>query len=405
MVSLRAVSRGYAAVELAGLVLAVFVAPPAVSEKATHFTWWGIASLAAFDLTAALDPPRWRERTFAFFAGTAFTILVGVLGLSVARCTLLSDALDELGFGGYVAGNLAIHYWPAVRVMMHAPSRLEKEANQSLAAASYLVMYLSVNRASRVYGCKLQEWMVVLFGAIGIVAAQLLRRLSNELEVLANQLESGEDLAETSSVSVPRDASLALSAGARIRHVASATSLWLATPALLLIFPGAFGFRPYRWSSAAWFGLFAAMLTQFRWGSSSAVLLTLERWWYRVFSGVLGVEVIIKVALGQLHPVWPAAMVTPAAVLLLSRLEWLPTVRGIVATAATILASGRAASSRYDGELWGWTAVLVAYGLHALVEYELPGIPDEPDAWLATRIRAAGFVGVGLVFSTLAWSS
>lgn len=405
MVALRTVSRVYAAVELGALVLAVFVAPPDVAEKSTHFTWWGIASLMAFDVAAALDPPEWRERSFAFFAGTAFTILVGVLGLSIARCSLLSEALDDMGFGGYVAGNLAIHYWPAVRVMMHTPQRLVKEANQSLAAASYLIMYLSVNRASKVYGCRLQEWMVVLFGAIGIAAAQLLRRLSNELEVLAHSIEKDNSApAPPDKAAAPATAPTQPSTRARLQNATCSLSLWLAVPAMLLFFKSQIGFRPYPWTTSAWFALAACVLSQMGWGTESAAVRTIERWWYRVLAVSLVGEAIIKTVSDPrvFGPVF--APVTVAAVLL-SKTQWMPTLRVPAVTASSVLLAGRAASSYRDSRGWGWFALAFVYAVHAAVELYTQRLPVTVDEWLAARLRAAGFVGVGLVFTALAWTS
>ena len=178
--------RAYSAIEGVLLLLAIVVAPPEISEKFTHFTWWGITSLAGFDFIAAVSPAEaTMERVYGFFASVAFTILVGVIGLSAANCTLLEEAVDEYGIPGYILGNLAIHYWPATKISLHTPKRLVRGVSQACAAASLLVLYLTVNRASTVYGCPMPEWSVVAAGGLGLALAFGLRQATLALTARA----------------------------------------------------------------------------------------------------------------------------------------------------------------------------------------------------------------------------
>lgn len=382
MVSLRTVGRAYAGVEMLALILAVFVAPPDIREKSTHFTWWGIGSLVLFDAVALWSPPGWRERTFAFFAGTAFTILVGVLGLSVARCTLLSDALDEMGFGGYVAGNLAIHYWPAARVMMHAPQTLVRGPNQALAAASYLVLYLSVNRASKVYGCSLEEWTVVIFGCIGVGAAQFLRTLSNRLEVIAHTPDGPE---------LPEHAKPPTSRASGLYRL---SSVWLVLPAVFSAFPSVLGYRLHAWTIAPWFALAAAATTALPWPD-------IDLWTSRLFAAALAAETVVKLAMDW-SEFWPALIMAPIAAWGLATAD--VAIRTAARGPAVVVALLLAGAPRKTGSaVWGWAALGLLFCVHLTTEGLAPP-PADPEARFAAWIRGAGFAATAMVFIALAWT-
>lgn len=131
-------------------------------EHMSHFTWWGLAAYGLYaGATLFLS-----QSVAHFFWGVSITlstiIFFGVCGLSIARCSLLQDTLDDLGGSGYFLGNFAVHYWPLLRLYFTRPSDLSPRFwNQALYGLSFLLVYLSVMEASEVYGCTLPENTVV----------------------------------------------------------------------------------------------------------------------------------------------------------------------------------------------------------------------------------------------------
>lgn len=165
----------YTFCELVALLTAIVLAPPTLDEKITHFTWWGIASLIIFDLTL-LASPTWPiyYRSYYFAAATiACTIAVGVIGLSIMHCTLLTDAARDMGGPLYIVGNMAIHYYPVTRILCCRPPGPAK-MHQGLLVASILMAYLHVQEASAVYGCTVSHVHTVTAAAAGVAIAALL---------------------------------------------------------------------------------------------------------------------------------------------------------------------------------------------------------------------------------------
>lgn len=164
-----------AAVEGGVLLAAVFVAPPDLEEKVTHFTWWGIASLILFDVSLVLRSyvPQLYASVYFVAATIAVTVAIGVVGLSAVRCTLLGEALREFGPGGYVLGNTAIHYYPVTRVLANeAPEQTpEGRAHQYLFVTTLLLVYIQINDASAVYGCDVSQYVVVGAAVAGVAIA------------------------------------------------------------------------------------------------------------------------------------------------------------------------------------------------------------------------------------------
>lgn len=93
----------------------------------THFTWWAITSLAISDFVYIVSTKSYLHIEKAA-ASIAFIVSCTVLILSLSKCTLFSDALDEHGTFVYVVGNFALHYFPSLRLLyrlwtLHANSQ------------------------------------------------------------------------------------------------------------------------------------------------------------------------------------------------------------------------------------------------------------------------------------------
>ena len=103
----------------------------------------------------------------------AIAIIIGVAGLSAMRCSLLSEAVDEFGPAGYVAGNFAIHYYPALRIYSAQSKKCNKapSPNQAASAFAIFLAFLAYNNAAKVYGCDVAENVIVVAAAGGIIIA------------------------------------------------------------------------------------------------------------------------------------------------------------------------------------------------------------------------------------------
>lgn len=84
-----------------------------------HFTWWGLIWYGLYLLTTFVGLG---ERTWGAAVATCSSVLVGVVLLSFARCSMLTDAIEEYGGSGYILGNFGVHYWPCFRLFVFPPA-------------------------------------------------------------------------------------------------------------------------------------------------------------------------------------------------------------------------------------------------------------------------------------------
>jgi hypothetical protein len=133
----------------------------------THLTWWGLISLAIYDMFVILDTTKSHSLNGYHYWGAALTfsvvILIGVLGLSLAQCSMLSDAVDQYGWSGYVVGNFLVHYYPTLRILADEPHdpKDRLKLHDFIAQASFgitpVIVYISWAQTSHVYGCFMSE--------------------------------------------------------------------------------------------------------------------------------------------------------------------------------------------------------------------------------------------------------
>lgn len=140
--------RAWCAVEallVAGLVLS---SNNKVPDKASHLTWWNLIAVASYDAAVVAG----RGPTLAPAVGVLCgVVVIGVLFMSAARCDMLLDARDDAGLLLYVAGNFAMHYYPALRLMLAPwPDRPGPALTKVVAVvAAYSMLY----DVAGVYGC------------------------------------------------------------------------------------------------------------------------------------------------------------------------------------------------------------------------------------------------------------
>lgn len=128
----------------------------------SHFTWWGLAAYGLYAGAAIFLSDAAADFFWGVSATISSVVFFGVIMLSIARCSLLQEALDSLGGSGYFLGNFAVHYWPVLRLYYCRPTLLpERFWNQTIYGLSFLMLYLSVMEASSVYGCRMPENVIV----------------------------------------------------------------------------------------------------------------------------------------------------------------------------------------------------------------------------------------------------
>ena len=111
----------------------------------THFTWWAITSLAISDFVYIVSRKSYLHIEKAS-ASIALIVSYTVVILSLSRCTLFSEALDEHGVFVYVAGNFALHYFPSLRLLYRLwtlHSNLKPSTPHSLATVKGLKRVLA----------------------------------------------------------------------------------------------------------------------------------------------------------------------------------------------------------------------------------------------------------------------
>ena len=129
---------------------------------------WGLSSLSLLDILHLLSH-RARDAYWLTSFNLACAIAAGVILLSFFECTLLRDAVEDLGGSGYIIGNYFVHYYPVLRVYTLKPKKVGTHISPSL---SLLVCYLAVERAEAVYGCPLPH-AAITYGALLLIPATI----------------------------------------------------------------------------------------------------------------------------------------------------------------------------------------------------------------------------------------
>lgn len=122
--------------------------PEKIGPKSRHMTWWGISVLAAHLFCVAFGSRRALQTTQSVVAGS---VLVGTWAMSLARCHVLTAAIDGIGPIGYIFGNFALHYYPVSRACTMTPDTVD--ANGALIGVALVATYTVSLNAVDVYGC------------------------------------------------------------------------------------------------------------------------------------------------------------------------------------------------------------------------------------------------------------
>ena len=136
----------------------------------THLTWWAVTLLLAVDVGLVVNPDSAATRR-VWVASASLSLLVQfvVMLMSALRCSMIREALGEVGPWVYYFGNFALHYWPTLRLVACRPVLPEVEAGLYLDAARILAIYSTLFRPEEVYACSGVPTLMVL--PLGVLAA------------------------------------------------------------------------------------------------------------------------------------------------------------------------------------------------------------------------------------------
>lgn len=136
--------------EAAAVAFVIGADPLELSAKASHLTWWGLASLAVFDYANAWGRA---DSVYAVVLCLQLCVVVGVWFMSLSSCDLLEDARVEVGDLVYGVGNFAMHYWPSLRVLLYKRKAMIDWGRQATVSIGLISVYLALVVPKRVYGC------------------------------------------------------------------------------------------------------------------------------------------------------------------------------------------------------------------------------------------------------------
>ena len=128
-----------------------------------HFTWWALTLYGVFLVAWALGAGRF---VWVYMLVVQLLVLFGVWVMSATGCTTLTETCAETGPVVYAVGNFAMHYWPALGIVLRS-SRPWRFENQCWSATATFLVYCAAARPNAVYGCPVAYNTVVAAGYAG----------------------------------------------------------------------------------------------------------------------------------------------------------------------------------------------------------------------------------------------
>ena len=159
-----------------GVAITAALVRTEIPDKASHLTWWMLGSLAAYDFTQVADVlcgTSTVDAAHPFLLVLSLVVMVGVLFMSVAQCSLLERALDDSGAALYIVGNFAMHYYPVLRALAGIRPRRVKRLYRvaELKAAAVVTIYAVAYDPVDEYGCSNtpdSAWAPLILSAVAI---------------------------------------------------------------------------------------------------------------------------------------------------------------------------------------------------------------------------------------------
>lgn len=154
--------------------LAVWAAVFTLRADLTHFTWWGIIVYILFLIVYLADR---HDRLVLFALVTEAVVVVGVIVMSLSRCSMLVQVAHDIGPSQYAAGNFIVHYLPTIGIVIRHKKPV-RPFLQSACATALFSVYCTAKQPNAVYGCDIPYAVIVvggtaLFACITLVATAI----------------------------------------------------------------------------------------------------------------------------------------------------------------------------------------------------------------------------------------
>ena len=159
-------TRIYAALESVLFGVAFFV-----KGGVTHLTWWNVVLLVACNVVYVWDPTSTLYvRVWQAFATLATLVQLTVVIMSLLGCSMIREALIEVGPWLYYFGNFALHYWPTIRAAALRPPAFSQLYYD---AARIMAVYATLHRPEKVYSCdKVSPYLVMPLGIAVVIGIE-----------------------------------------------------------------------------------------------------------------------------------------------------------------------------------------------------------------------------------------
>lgn len=150
----------------AALECVVFLVACTSQGNVKHLTWWNAFLLAVTNAVYVYDfESMLFKRVWAALTVLSSLVQVTVVCMSLMGCSMIRDALGELGPWMYYFGNFALHYWPTIRATAMRPDRFNTHSPRLyFDSARIIAVYTLLNRATDVYACDVAEPVIQPLG-------------------------------------------------------------------------------------------------------------------------------------------------------------------------------------------------------------------------------------------------
>jgi ABC-type multidrug transport system permease subunit len=141
------------------IVLATFVG---VAGDFNYYTWWALTLYIISNLAAAIEIEQFWLTDASAVASISIAIVVPLCSLT--GCTLFEWAFASSGGILYIAGNVVLHYYPALQSLnvLNQPQRRAA----SYGGTRFFLLYVILHDAAEMYGCPTSHRVMVAGGVL-----------------------------------------------------------------------------------------------------------------------------------------------------------------------------------------------------------------------------------------------
>jgi len=136
-----------------------------------HFTWVSILSLGAYSALACVGVEQY---FFWTFMSIQAKVIFGVIVMSAAQCGVFERAYESNGALGFILGNFAMHYLPALLAMFmarreHVYCGAVRAFGQAWTSLAIFLCWMYHDKPMDVYNCRMSSSL----GFVGILIIML----------------------------------------------------------------------------------------------------------------------------------------------------------------------------------------------------------------------------------------